>query len=346
MKICIIGDVHWSTYSSIVNNRGTNFSVRLENLIRSINWVEQISKEKGCEEEIFLGDFFDKPTLTDEEISALSEIEWNNSARIRHFIVGNHESGIASLKYSSTKSLQFRNNVVEDTPCIYPLDDKTEVLFLPYIVEDNRKPLKEYLVQRNCNKKLFVASHNDIKGIQMGKFLSTTGFDMDDIEANCDLFINGHLHNGCWETDKVLNLGNLTGQNFNENALFFEHHIAILDTDTFEVEIIENPYAMNFYKIEVNKESHLKQFNKLKNQSVLNIRCLDTLEEQVRNILKDNPKVLKYKLVIYSEVTTSEGDISQLNCVDHLEQFKEFVLSREDIDDKKVFVEELAEVCK
>lgn len=45
----------------------------------------------------------------------------------------------------------------------------------------------------------------------MGQFISKAGFDINDIEDNCDLFINGHLHNGSKITDKIFNVGNLTG---------------------------------------------------------------------------------------------------------------------------------------
>ena len=140
MKVCIIGDIHWSTYSSILRTRGKYFSMRLEYLIQSLSWVEMISKKYNCEEEIFLGDFFDKPDLTSEEITALSEVEWNNSTRIKHFIVGNHESGVASLMYNSTQTL-YKLGSIENIPWMYPVDDGTEFLFLPYITEDNRKPL-------------------------------------------------------------------------------------------------------------------------------------------------------------------------------------------------------------
>ena len=165
MKILICGDVHFSTYSSIVRSRGKHFSTRLECLIKSLCWVEQISEEYGCEEEIYLGDFFDKPELSSEELTALSEIHWNNSSRLKHFIVGNHESGVASLIYNSTQALH-KLGVVEDVPYIYPLNENTEILFLPYITEDNRKPLSEYLKDRNLNKKLIICSHNDIKDFQ------------------------------------------------------------------------------------------------------------------------------------------------------------------------------------
>lgn len=75
MKVAICGDVHWSTSSSIIRQRGTNYSERLENLIKSVNWFEDLSKEENCDMNIYLGDFFDRPDLNSQEISALSEIK-------------------------------------------------------------------------------------------------------------------------------------------------------------------------------------------------------------------------------------------------------------------------------
>ena len=72
MKILIVGDVHWSTYSSIVRSRGKKYSTRLENLINSVNWAERIADEENCDRIIYLGDFFDKADLTAEEITALT----------------------------------------------------------------------------------------------------------------------------------------------------------------------------------------------------------------------------------------------------------------------------------
>lgn len=41
MKICAVGDIHWCDYSSIIRGRGEYFSHRLENCIKSINWVTE-----------------------------------------------------------------------------------------------------------------------------------------------------------------------------------------------------------------------------------------------------------------------------------------------------------------
>jgi len=74
-KVAICGDVHWSIYSSIVRKRGRKYSQRLENLIKSVNWFEKLAKDQGCNSEIFLGDTFDRPDLSAEEMTALQDIK-------------------------------------------------------------------------------------------------------------------------------------------------------------------------------------------------------------------------------------------------------------------------------
>lgn len=345
MKILIVGDIHWSTYSSIVRNRGNNFSVRLEHLIKSLNWVEDISRKEECVEEIFLGDTFDKPELSAEELTALSEIDWNKSCRLRHFLVGNHESGVSSLKYNSAQALH-KVGVIEDTSYFYPLDDKTEFLFLPYTLDDNRIPLSEKCLERNKDKKLVVFSHNDIKDFQMGMFLSKTGYAVDDIEKNCDLYINGHLHSGGWVTNKILNLGVLCGQNFSEDATKYEHRIAILDTDTLELKFYVNPYSFNFYKIEIDNSTDIeKELGKLKDNAVVSFRCLDKREPELRDLILKHPYINSYKVIIYSEQLENDTVITDnISSVDHLKQFKEFII--EQLGTSKVVQEELSVICQ
>ena len=345
MKILVVGDIHWSTYSSIVRSRGEYFSTRLEYLIKSLNWVENISRENGCSAEIFLGDFFDKPELSAEEITALTDVNWNRDISGRTFIVGNHESGVSSLAYNSTQALS-EVGVIVDEPLLYRLDKNTDALFLPYITEDDRQPLSKYLEvpARNVNKKLVIFSHNDIKDFQMGVFLSKTGFAIEDIENHCDLYINGHLHNGGWVSPrKILNLGNLCGQNFNEDAFKYEHHIAILDTDTLEIEFIVNQYALNFYKLEINTEANIKQLEFLQNNAVVSIKCKDTLKDKLQEELKDK-KPLIYKIIYVRDSGNATADAIKLSDADHLEQFKEYIL--ETLGSSDTIQEELQEVCK
>lgn len=336
-KMLIVGDVHWSTYSSILKSRGSKCSTRLERLIASINWCEQLALDKGCESILYLGDFFDKPELVGEEITMLNAIQWNP---LKHyFIVGNHESDVASLEYNSTEALRKNGFEIIAKPTI--IDN---MVLLPYITEDSRLPLKDYL--QNTNKPI-VFSHNDIKGIRYGKYESKTGFGIKEIEDLTSLYINGHLHNGAWVTEKILNLGILSGLNFGEDAFTYAHNVMVLDIDDLSYELIENPHAINFYKIEIDKQEDIDLIKGIKNHAVLSIKCNNIFKDEVKQMLDNSPKVLTYKLIIYVESdssdTSNESNV-ELGGLDYIEKFKEFII--DNIGSDAIVMEELEEVCK
>lgn len=349
MKILVVGDVHWSIYSSIVRKRGEIYSSRLENLIKSMNWVEKVAQDQKCSMVIGLGDFFDRSDLNAEEITALQDIKWAED--IQHFfIIGNHESNVASLQFNSTKALQKCFFQIIDKPKRLKLDSKLSFYFLPYILEQDRKQLKEYLNELTTEyptEKNVIFSHNDIKGIRYGMFESKEGFDLKEIEENCNLFINGHLHNGNFLNDKetILNLGNLTGQNFTEDAFNYSHMICILDTDTLELSFFENPYAFNFYKLDINKESDLNKLNNLKDNAVISIKCNEKYVDNLKQILDANSKIIESKTVIFRE-ESSEITVNtvELGSNDYLKQFTEFTLEK--LGSNEVVLYELGEVCK
>lgn len=350
-KICIYTDNHFSTNSSIIRSNGVEYSTRLENQIKSINWVEQLAVEKCCEKIIHLGDFFDKPDLSSQELSALKEIKWSNLPH--KFICGNHEMGSNDLKYNSLNALSKVGDVI-DRPTIIG-DYECEILLLPYILETNRKSLSEYKEQAikeyQSNelsaqevKNFIILSHNDIAGLQYGQFLSKVGFNIDEIENNCDLFINGHLHNQTQVTDNILNLGNLTGQNFSEDGFKYSHCAAILDTDTLSVELIDNPYAFNFYKIDAIDYEDLKsQVNKLKSEKEYSIATIKINEKDVtitKNYCKEYFK--EFKVISFRDtiLTDNSKDVDDLVKVDHIQEFNKCCF--ENIGDSDILREELS----
>lgn len=349
MKILLYADPHWSAYSSIVRGRGEKYSVRLENLIKSINWVEKLAYTHNCEEIVCLGDFFDKESLNSEEITALQDISWERPGIIQHsMLVGNHEMGRNDLEYSSMHVFKQNGFAVVNEP-VYVDDADTgftdiDILYLPYILDCNRKSLKEYLHDRPSGRKLIVFSHNDIAGIQMGRFMSTSGFTIDEIEENCDLFINGHLHNGEKITDKIINLGNLTGQNFSEDGFVYRHCAMVLDTATLSYELIENPYALNFYKIDASAKQPDLYDDAYKN-SIITLTCAEAQVDYWRQILKDCPNIIESRILVERRTnTTTENKSEDLYASDHLEQFKVYVL--ENIGESDIIKEELIEILK
>lgn len=344
MKLLIYGDVHWSTYSSIIRSRGKDYSTRLENLIKSVSWAESLAEHYNCDSVICLGDFFDRPDLNAEELSALLKVVWAKN-KPHYFIVGNHESTLSTLEYNSTNALNNEGFVIVDKPLqLNTLG--TDILFIPYVIEENRKSIEHYWKETTSKETTFdnvigtrkkiIFSHNDIKGIQYGAWTSTDGFEIEDIEANSDLYINGHLHNGAFINDKetILNLGILSGQNFGEDASRYSHLVCILDTETLDMQFFENPHAFNFYKLNIDNERDIEKLFHLKNNAVITIRCEESLVEKVRDtITANNISIVEFRIVSYKLMTDaviSESTASALNSVDYLKQFYTFILEKID----------------
>lgn len=342
MKILFFADLHMCPRASIVNKWGNKYPKRLENCITSINWVEQIAQDYSCDYIINLGDFFDKPDLTSETITACNDIQWSN---IMHYsLVGNHDASTSSLIFNSVNSFLADRHSIITEPRALLLDD-CSICFLPYIAECDRRPLKDYFKNIPSDKPRIIVSHNDISGIQLGPVMSRTGFNLEEIEANCDLFINGHLHNGQKLSQKAINLGNLTGKDFGEDASKYSHNILILDTKTLETTFLENPHAFNFYKIQINTDLDLTLLDNLKANAILSIKCDNALIEQVKKRLTSlTGHVLESRLIVtktYTQTETIELDLS----VDHLARFVDCCKAKIDCSNA-ILEEELAEVCK
>lgn len=365
MRILVYSDVHWCRDSSIVRGRGFKYSKRLENLIDSVNWAEQQAVENNCDQIVINGDFFDKAELDAESITALNEIKW---APIPHsFVVGNHEINRADLEFSSVHLFGLvPNATIYDSPVVKRYED-CELVFFPYSLEHEVTQEMKIYFRSTYYRQGFptiMFCHNDIKGINYGRVLSQQGFTVEQLESMCDLCINGHIHNNGKVSDKIINIGNLTGQNFSEDAFEYEHDALIIDTDHWEngkVEILENPYAFNFYKLDFTVPEHkgIDYLNKLtlqlKRNAVLTVKCYkdDSYECYRARFDPDWPEngfpkcsgVVTSKFIIEREQTIADtNDIKESFSVDHINQFKEFVLNTIGTDD--IVKEELQEVCK
>ena len=354
MKLCVYSDPHWCTYSSIIRSRGERFSKRLENLIKSINWVEDLAKSHNCTSVFCLGDFFDKSELTAEELTALQSIAWSDLSH--NFLVGNHEMLMNSLEYSSAHIFNLKTKAhIYTEPKKFEFID-FELCILPFIPESDRKTIIEYFGKKPNNKKRLIFSHNDLAGVNLGRYISETGFSLNDIDENCDLFINGHLHNSSWVSEKAFNLGNLTGQNFSEDAFKYEHLAIIIDTETLHIDYYENPYAFNFYKIDYTN-ADIDIINetdfKMKNNAVLTIKCTEEDSTYIRaryvpgcerQGFPHNCLVSECRLVIQPTIDKTQNKEIELNTIDHIKQFTDYCIAT--FGDTETLRDELREVVK
>lgn len=343
MKILLFGDAHFCERSSIVTKYGQRYSIRLENQLRTFNWIKDQMYANGCELIIGLGDFFDKCQLSDTEITAAKELPL--STLPAYLLVGNHESSYASLEFSSTKLLESPSCKAIYVPSVMRVGS-TEVCFLPYVTESDRRALADYFPKAEGIKNRIILSHNDISGISYGPVTSAVGFSIKEIEENCDLFINAHIHNGQQISSKIYNIGNITGQNFSEDAFKYSHNIIILDTETLNLKFIENPYALNFYKVDILTEDDLNLLTAVKPNAVVSIKCKDFLVKQVRETIDTISNITESRIIITkdsAQLGTEDIDISSL-CMDQREKFAE--CCRAKLDNNAILEMELAEILK
>lgn len=351
MKIALVGDIHWSETSSILRKQGTNYSCRLEGLIKSVQWVEDVTQELCCDKVIYLGDFFDRSDLRAMEITALKDIKWSSIPK--SFLLGNHEVGGSKGKYNSVNVLSNIGEVIA-TPKL-DVGFGYSILFLPYIDDRDKLPISEYWKRAWGGqfttqevKASIIVSHNDIKGINYGPVTSTRGFDVDDILSSCDLFFNGHIHNGDVYKHKIINVGNLTGQNFSEDGFKYSHCIFTLDTANMEVNSYANPFATYFYKLDVEEESSISKLSKIKDDAaVVAVRCREALVESVRKALQDNPHIIESRITLILDSTdkvTDTDKVSELANIDHIKAFKDFIIDQ--LGSSEIINEELAEISK
>ena len=328
MKIAIVGDVHWSKYSSIVRGRGEKYTTRLEHLINSLNWCEMTADKYETDAMVYLGDFFDRADMNAEEITALKEIGWNYQPH--YFLVGNHELGLTATDFNSSEvfGLLPTGNVISKPTTI--LDNVgNKITFLPYSLEENRPELPVSDI---------IFSHNDLQ-MQYGFYKSEIGYDVDEIKTKCKLFINGHLHNH-YIFGNIVNLGNICGQNFNEDATKYDHYMMILDTDKCTYTLEKNPYALKFYKFDF-CATNKSLAEPLDSNSVVTAKCFAEDACVLENLYAD---VLEKRLIINRGIVKSDTTTEdiQLDTVDHLEKFRQFV--HKEIGDTPIINELLNEV--
>lgn len=177
----------------------------------------------------------------------------------------------------------------------------------------------------------------------MGPIISPHGLSLQEISEECDRFINGHLHNGRSISWNAVNVGNLTGQNFGEDATTYSHGVYILHTDHLGLEEKINPYAFNFYKIDATEVPFVPE--QLKDNAVITARILEKDHKHYKELLENAPSVVAFRFTIMPESSEEEVAISRETLsINHLAKFDEFV--KEKLGTSEVVLDELAELLK
>lgn len=287
MKIGVYADAHFSVSSSIVQGKSHTTVGRLDNLIESLAWMDQLFQSHKVDMRVDLGDLTDTTQLSSEVITALRRCNIDED----YHLLGNHSASSADGVFNSIN--MYEHAVI--SPTILQCSD-TKVLLLPYNKEVI--DLSEYGL--NPNKDI-ILSHNDVKGCYYGVKLSDFGYDQYDIANNCKLFVNGHIHSGSWlMKDRIMNLGVVTGLNFNGTEASWNPSVGIIDTESGSIELFENPYALLFKKINASDKFDLvKSINSLDSsrEYAIQVKVPYDIVKDAKELL-DSKKFIQYRRVL------------------------------------------------
>lgn len=105
--------------------------------------------------------------------------------------------------------------------------------------------------------------------------------------------------------------------------------------------VYENPYAVNFYKLDTTTDDI--DISGLKNNSVVTLKTTISKQTNYKDLLDTAPNIITSRIIIEpdSSVITVENN-KELLSVNHLDKFSEYVLSTLGTSD--LVKEELSEV--
>ena len=133
--------------------------------------------------------------------------------------------------------------------------------------------------------------------------------------------------------------------NFSEDGFKYSHGCWILDTETLKLTFYENPYSLNFYKIEINEKYPSLTNYTFKNNAVLMIKCERKYQESLKKELEENKNIVASKIIIYDNELVNEGKQEvKLEKLDYLKTFNDFIL--DSLGNNDIIKDELSRICK
>lgn len=307
MKIGVYTDIHCCYTSSIlpIHCESSTYTTRLQMIIDTFRWMYDIFEQQEVDFIVNCGDLFDSCNVRSEEISALAKALSYSRGIPEYHILGNHDTLDKRRYFYSTALLS-------GFPYIEIIDNPTKlnngVSFLPYMEADKAQEIL------GCLQNDILFSHLDIQGSRLNQFkVLEEGTDPKALSNLFKLVINGHIHSYQRIKSNVYNIGSTTSLSFSDNSDYCPG-ITIVDTDSFDILRISNPYAIRFIKFnfkDLNKNQCLSyldsKLSNIANKVVLKIDCKGELKETLAQYVGNFENVLTCKVVGYGCRATESG---------------------------------------
>ena len=251
MKIALITDTHWGIRndSLIMHNQMKKF---LDDIFFPTLARENITTV------IHLGDLVDRRKyinyLTAKRLrnDFLVPLQQNNITM--HIIAGNHDTFYKNTNdvnaLTELVSGKFDNvHVWHEAPVEHRFDG-TNILFLPWICDDNREITMQSI---KSSKAPIVMGHLELSGYEMYRGHISDHGDNPKIFDKFDIVCSGHYHTRS-NSSNIFYLG--TPAQYNWSDFGDDKGFHILDTDTRSLEFIANPNKIfhKFYYDDLNKQ--------------------------------------------------------------------------------------------
>lgn len=330
MRIGIYTDIHCCYTSSIlpIHTEESKYTVRLQMIIDTFKWMYNVFEHANVDMIVNCGDLFDSCNVRAEEISALAEALSHSWGTPEYHVLGNHDTLDKHRNFYSTALLSgFDHIKIVDTP----LRLYEGISFIPYMDSDEVEKVIPYLK----NKILF--SHLDIQGSRLNKFkVLENGASSQKLSDLFDVVINGHIHGYQKVREGVYNIGASTSLSFADDSEYAPS-INILDTETLQIETIENPYAIRFVKLSVDTLEELRTYiSKSVSRVALRVECSGELKSEVSNYLDSQDQVVTYRVLSKSSNSNmqipNKDAIAPSRILDYsevLDDFKNFLRSED-----------------
>lgn len=302
MKIALLGDTHLDFKPSFI----PYFSKFYEEIM--FPYLE----EHNIRSIFQFGDLFDNRRKVDSyclskarqyffsQFSPMHDKFWLDT------FLGNHD-----IYYRNTLSVNTPSQVIDPTLNITIHDKPCEIgniLLIPWICEENEEQVFDAILKTKCK---YLFGHLELAGFEMNKgYVMEHGMDHK-LFSKFERVFSGHYH--CQSSkDNITYIGTPYELTFNDcNDLKGFH---IFDTETGEIEFIQNPYKM-FHRI---------RYNDGYNYDLTSIEgCM------VQVIVENKSDQMRYDLFV-KEI--EQISVMSLKFIDNFEEFGEVVIDVDNID--------------
>ena len=303
-------------------------------------------KEKNIDTIIHLGDIFDKRKNinfnTLKECKRYFFDEAKNQKIALLMITGNHDT-----YYKNTNELNSPEILLSEYENVKifsePKELKNGILLMPWICSGNYEESMKILEETDASA---CFGHFELAGFKMYKNnvnmhgMGTEAF------SKFDLVLSGHFHHR-HKKGNIMYLGSpyeMTWSDYNDERGFH-----IYDTETKELEFIQNPYSI-FHKIEydedgdleIDKEKFSNGFVRLLVQKKDDLKTYDKFIKQIQEASPEDLKIIE-ELEYYTEGKDEEIDIEFEDTLDSFNNYIDDIETDLDKERLKFMVKNLYE---